>query len=686
MSEQTNYINLDTILGEKKETAKDQVIVIQEAITPITPTRIVDWDSILNEVCYKLPKGYPTVVDGVFTEREEIIIINEALEAEGLSTLPLPEAGKVNIAPKAEKQKKIIQPTDFALWMKSISAVERTKFFELIPIVQALSKDQRITTAGIVSIIEKHNSMDWGDAVDGVVGKLKFFLKKSPNTVKFLDDYYLAGKIKDTPINPGFGMTDIYRKEPISSFMWARIEQFYKVVAQIDTEENKVFAADVILFWGVTDPYDSVILEKIKKAVANPVTVKGFPSIIQIDKNKYMACVSLKAGAGRLGKLTSYFNNFLQESVGDSNSQALDEDLSDIWKAVKGKARDYWEKAESFFTNLLSGVKKAFSNSSPQISLANNISKDLMEFERLIDTADTQSEQIDEANKGEDIICNICIKSAIDDMNKKFLPDYIKGKAFNNFNKLMIEYTANSSFRYKFNALDNKKSELSKAVTNISTLVNSIQKAKQSTKVVLGKNGKTPIKCQPLQMKPIPRSSFKDILFISANQNAIQAVTNMLKSAFAKGIPKKNTTQSFLKIAINLNAQSIFGKSASIPLVKFTGQEPPIQLGSKSEYIKNKTDKLSKFTSELSDMELPVVGLFISPSSGRLKGDNPYYYNVTLYTLYNIEPKDDGTITADSFQYATITLSCNSGSDFTFAVEGTGTANGNILLKNLNTK
>jgi len=93
MSEQTNYINLDTILGEKKETVKDQVIVIQEAITPITPTRIVDWDSILNEVSYKLPKGYPTVVDGVFTEREEIIIINEALEAEGLPTLPLPEAG-----------------------------------------------------------------------------------------------------------------------------------------------------------------------------------------------------------------------------------------------------------------------------------------------------------------------------------------------------------------------------------------------------------------------------------------------------------------------------------------------------------------------------------------------------------------------------------------------------------------
>jgi len=50
----------------------------------------VDFARILNEVCYKLPKGYPTVVDGVLTEREEIVIINEALEAEGLPTIPLP--------------------------------------------------------------------------------------------------------------------------------------------------------------------------------------------------------------------------------------------------------------------------------------------------------------------------------------------------------------------------------------------------------------------------------------------------------------------------------------------------------------------------------------------------------------------------------------------------------------------
>ena len=49
----------------------------------------IDIDKILEDTCYKLPKGYPTIVNGVFTERDEVLIINEVLEAKGLPTLPL---------------------------------------------------------------------------------------------------------------------------------------------------------------------------------------------------------------------------------------------------------------------------------------------------------------------------------------------------------------------------------------------------------------------------------------------------------------------------------------------------------------------------------------------------------------------------------------------------------------------
>jgi len=62
----------------------------------------IDIDKILEDTCYKLPKGYPTIVNGVFTEREEVLIINEVLEAKGLPTLPLPEANKTPLK-KMEK-------------------------------------------------------------------------------------------------------------------------------------------------------------------------------------------------------------------------------------------------------------------------------------------------------------------------------------------------------------------------------------------------------------------------------------------------------------------------------------------------------------------------------------------------------------------------------------------------------
>lgn len=43
-------------------------------------------DQILTEWCYRLPKGYPTVVNGVFTDKEELQILNRILQENGLPT------------------------------------------------------------------------------------------------------------------------------------------------------------------------------------------------------------------------------------------------------------------------------------------------------------------------------------------------------------------------------------------------------------------------------------------------------------------------------------------------------------------------------------------------------------------------------------------------------------------------
>ena len=80
----SKVVDLDNILSSEEK----PVVIENTQPEPIS----VDWDSILAEWSYRCPKGYPTVVDGEFTEREEVEILNEILEGEGLSTLPLPEA------------------------------------------------------------------------------------------------------------------------------------------------------------------------------------------------------------------------------------------------------------------------------------------------------------------------------------------------------------------------------------------------------------------------------------------------------------------------------------------------------------------------------------------------------------------------------------------------------------------
>ena len=74
-----NPIDLDQALS--RTTPQE----LTEAIS--TSTLEVDWDAILSEWAYRCPKGYPTIVDGRFTEREEVQILNEVLQEFNLPTL-----------------------------------------------------------------------------------------------------------------------------------------------------------------------------------------------------------------------------------------------------------------------------------------------------------------------------------------------------------------------------------------------------------------------------------------------------------------------------------------------------------------------------------------------------------------------------------------------------------------------
>jgi hypothetical protein len=50
----------------------------------------INYEEILTEWCYRLPKGFPTIVDGKFGDDEEIIILNEILQERGMQPLQVP--------------------------------------------------------------------------------------------------------------------------------------------------------------------------------------------------------------------------------------------------------------------------------------------------------------------------------------------------------------------------------------------------------------------------------------------------------------------------------------------------------------------------------------------------------------------------------------------------------------------
>lgn len=81
------------ILGEMNIDSLEEIDE-SKIIPEIVPNKVqintenkFNWDDILKEWSYKLPNGYPTVVNGEFTDSDEVIILNEILQERGIELL-----------------------------------------------------------------------------------------------------------------------------------------------------------------------------------------------------------------------------------------------------------------------------------------------------------------------------------------------------------------------------------------------------------------------------------------------------------------------------------------------------------------------------------------------------------------------------------------------------------------------
>lgn len=680
----SNIIDLDSLFDTKNK---------QETIVNTTQPIQVDWDEILTEWSYRCPKGYPTVIDGKFTERDEVVILNEILEDRGFGSISLPEA-----KPAVKKSKAVHKPNAFADWwlgpMKE--SAKRTKWFEMIPIVQALNPKKKVTVEDILVALNR-TDLDWGtsNTIDIIKKGLKK-LQNDPASIDYLNNIYLAGLADFSPVNrsPTSNMASIFGNKQITSFIWGKIGDFYKLVNQAPSEKgssNKVFTADVILFWGVPNPFAPEIQDKIKVAVAKPKISRESSSVVELGEGKYMACVSLKAGHGRIGKLTQYFGNFVTlspDEMDDDSDQVTQESfgdfIGDLWDKVKqskigqaattlgSKVGELIGRIKSFFEDLAGKAKEARDSATTEANVVSSLLSDL-----LITVQDENKDfSLEETlQEGEDgpLICNSCMQDKIKAL-EEFLKLFLEGKALDKFDKKIKELSQQPGFFYTFEKIDTTQKDIKKVIARTRKVVEIIKKAKPIEQPATAKK----TKCTLLNAE-LKRSDMKNLFFISANQNAIIAINNMLDKSFPEGaIESDKFMKTLLKLVVDLNVQSVFGKSGALPLVKFTGSEL-YELGTKQEFAAKSMKNLSSQVKNLGAQRLPVVGLKVSPSSGK-EDENPYYYVVTMYTLYAIE---NNPTTPAAFRYAQIAFKANSGSKFTFVVEADKIVEGQTVLKTL---
>lgn len=128
----------------------------------------IDYEEILLEWSYRLPKGFPTIADGKFGNREEVIILNQILQERGLKELHLPEASvKVLDLTKLNKQQQ-----------------ERGQV-----LLNKINTEQPLTlTNGSTIVVDKSKSKEFINALKtkkySTIPNLRFYAKGSGTPLK----------------------------------------------------------------------------------------------------------------------------------------------------------------------------------------------------------------------------------------------------------------------------------------------------------------------------------------------------------------------------------------------------------------------------------------------------------------------------------------------------------------------
>ncbi len=433
-----------------------------------------------------------------------------------------------------------------------------------------------------------------------------------------------------------------------TDFIHKDIKKFYTYAEDynkrfIKEKEGKENTADIVLIYGgsANDVYEALKSGNIEQ--------EDVDSMAKIkNKNVKFALISLKAGSAKLGRVLTQLVSYvgqdipavpskekpkpLNEGLLDTISQSISTLITKL-KGVPDLAKEYYKsfinvinpftkKISSFFSKELNDNVKQINNS------------DYKNIQRLENEIEKEIGPVNEA-KGK------CGKEGAELKDSLFK----NMKAFRNILKSdntdvvliqkILQYSNNPLLKQNFPILISQ--EQIESVKNFrSILINLLNSIENDYNV----------------SDCIDRATLNPILKYRANILSLRYIdlilANILKDVNSSDSSK--IREEFIKLASVLSTEAVFGNNVSLPLIKFTGK--------KIEKLKYKRNFKFEVPDKIDDLKLGKLKINIVPDEG--------YLTVYLYLFNGMVTEDDITVPT----YIEYLMKSNSGSAFTFSVEG----------------
>jgi hypothetical protein len=266
----------------------------------------INFDDILAEWSYRLPKGFPTVVDGKFVDRAEVEILNEILHETGQDQLPLPEALPVKTnMPSATEIQKVHNVISNSAAYKSIilptqatqPGVEQQSRNGITFRVELAGKDERVLKAAqAAKALSQTIQKILGKGAIITPGKKSFTILFNGYKYTYLLKQTTKESKTDTDVKEGLSMVMSYYPEYIPVLDLTNIKQVAKDVASFMREDDSIAGLsasveqkclDYLEKVGKTDDV-KVLREMVSNLNQNNSHANTFDMFFQKNKNYYI--------------------------------------------------------------------------------------------------------------------------------------------------------------------------------------------------------------------------------------------------------------------------------------------------------------------------------------------------------------------------------------------------------------